>query len=297
MAKKLWITLPAGAVLFWGAAAALLCENALNLPALMRPAADRAIAVRIAQETQSTWAPVEIQARDGAALRAWWFRPPDARATALVFHGVADTRKGVMYHSTLLLRHHYRVLAPDSRGHGESGGGMLTHGLRETDDVRRWVAWVCAQSPGEPVYGLGESMGAAILLQAAGQGVPFDAIVAESSFSSFPEIARDRLRQKVGPLGPPLADSALFYAKFRYSLDFRQASPAGAAPGITVPVLLIHGPQDTNSPQIHSLRIQAANPAHITLWAPPSTPHVMALSRHPAEFERRVVSWFQPANR
>ena len=280
------------ATIFWGAAAALLCENALNLPALLRPAPDRALAVRIAQQTQSAWAPVEIQARDGALLRAWWFRPPDSQATVLVLHGVADTRKGIMYHSNLLLRRQYRVLAPDSRGHGESGGGMLTHGLRETNDIRRWVEWVRTQYPNEPVYGLGESMGAAILLQAAGSGVPFDAIVAESSFSSFPEVARDRIRQKIGPLGGPLVDSAIYYAKLRYGLDFRQASPAAAAPRIQIPILLIHGPQDFNTPQVHSLRIQAANPTRTTLWAPPNVPHVMALSRQPAEFERRVLAHF-----
>lgn len=297
MAKKLWITVPAGAAFLWVAASALLCENALNLPALLRPSADRALAVRTARETQSAWAAIEIQARDGAILRAWWFRPPDARATVLVLHGVADARKGVMYHSNILLRRGYRILAPDSRGHGESGGGMLTHGLRETDDMRRWVEWVRAQYPGEPVYGLGESMGAAILLQAAGEGVPFDAIVAESSFSSFREIARDRLRQKIGPLGGPLADSALYYAKLRYGLDFRQASPEAAVRRIHVPVLLIHGPQDVNTPQAHSLRIHAANPASTTLWTPPNVPHVMALSRQPAEFERRVVAHFTAAKR
>jgi alpha-beta hydrolase superfamily lysophospholipase len=293
--RALTLTVVSAAV-FWAGAAALLCENALNLPALLRPAPDRTLAVRIAQQTQSAWEPVAIHARDGARLHAWWFRSPDSQATVLVLHGVADTRKGIMHHSNLLLRHRFRVLAPDSRGHGESGGGTFTHGLRETDDVRRWVQWVRARYPGQPVYGLGESMGAAILLQAAGSGVPIDAIVAESSFSSFPEVARDRISQKIGPLGGPLVDSAFFYAKLRYRLDFFQASPVAAAARIQVPILLIHGPQDLNTPQVHSLRIQAANPTHTTLWAPTNVPHVLALSRQPAEFERRVLAHFRPGH-
>lgn len=279
-------------LLLWVAAAALLCENALKLAPHFRPSADPALARWTAEESQCRWQPVEIAAADGARLRAWWFEPPHAKGSALLIHGVADSRRGVLACSRILLRHGYRVLAADSRAHGESGGAMLTHGLLEVNDVRLWVDWIRSGHPAEPVFGLGESMGAAILLQAAGHGVPFRAIVAESPFASLRAVARYRVRQKAGPIGPALADSALLYARFRYGLDFSQASPEAVAAGIHVPVLLIHGPQDTNVPQAHSLRLAARNPSCITLWAPPGVPHTAALAKMPAEFERRVAGHF-----
>jgi hypothetical protein len=284
----------AGAAL-WTAAAVLLCENALRLPPSLRPEARAELGSQTAAETNSQWQAVEVRARDGARLKAWWFEPPHATGTVLLFHGVADSRRGMMGSARILLRHGYRVLAADSRAHGESGGAMLTHGLREVDDVRRWVSWVQARHPVEPVYGLGASMGAAILLQAAAHGVPFRAIVAESPFADFPSVARYRVGQKAGPLGAPLAESALLYAKWRYGLDFRNASPADGIVSLRLPILLIHSPADTNIPVDHSLRLATLNRASVSLWAPPDVPHTATLARLPQQFERRVVAHFRAA--
>lgn len=290
--------LPAGgllALLLWTSAAALLCENALKLPPQLRPAPDPALARWAASESHSHWQPVEITAQDGSLLRAWWFQPERPVGAVLRLHGVADSRRGVLACARVLLRHGYRVLAPDSRAHGVSGGAMLTHGLLETGDVRLWSDWVRRAHPSEPLFALGESMGAAILLQAAGHGVPFRGIVAESPFSTFPAVARYRLWQKAGLLGPPLADSALLYAGLRYGLDFSQAAPAAVIKDLRIPVLLIHSPADTNIPQRESLQLAALNPAYVTLWAPPGVPHTATLATLPDEFERRVVAHFRAA--
>lgn len=60
----------------------------------------------------------------------------------------------------------YTVLLPDSRAQGESGGKFPTYGVNETDDVRRWFEWLASQQRPLCIFGMGESMGAAILLQA-----------------------------------------------------------------------------------------------------------------------------------
>ena len=58
-----------------------------------------------------------------------------------------------------------------------------------------------------------------------------------------------------------------------------------------VPVLLIHGANDTNIPPFHSAEIQAANPGDIVLWKVPGAVHTGAYAAAPGEFERRVVNW------
>ena len=61
-------------------------------------------------------------------------------------------------------------------------------------------------------------------------------------------------------------------------------------------VLLIHGLRDTNLPARHSEMIQARNrmrsPA-VALWEPAEAGHCGAASAEPAEFERRVIGWFE----
>ena len=66
----------------------------------------------------------------------------------------------------MFLKAGYSVLMPDSRAHGESGGEIVTYGLLEKFDVARWAAWA-RQHKCEKLYGLGESLGGAILLEAA----------------------------------------------------------------------------------------------------------------------------------
>jgi hypothetical protein len=39
----------------------------------------------------------------------------------------------------MVLQQGYRVLLPDSRAHGESGGTLATYGLVERDDIHRWT--------------------------------------------------------------------------------------------------------------------------------------------------------------
>ena len=65
----------------------------------------------------------------------------------------------------LFVENHYAVLAPDSRGHGRSGGDVVTYGLREADDLHRWVDWLMATERPRNVFEMGESLGAAVLLQ------------------------------------------------------------------------------------------------------------------------------------
>jgi len=242
---------------------------------------------------------VGIRAADGTALRAWY--SPPARGSSgdavIVLHGVGDNRLGVVSFASLFRRHGYAVLTPDSRGHGESGG-LVTYGLRESDDVKRWAEWL-EQRGARRLFGLGESMGAAILLQSLEAGAPLCAVVAESPFSTFREIAYDRMGQLFG-LGTwfgrypmrPVVEAALLYSRLRYGIALENVSPLDAVRATTAPVLLIHGPADRNIPVRHSRRIAAEKRAQVSLWEPSGAPHTRAYATHPAEFEKRVLALF-----
>ena len=74
---------------------------------------------------------VEIVAKDGIVLKAWYARPRKANGgDVLMLHGVADNREGVAGFAAPFLNHGYGVLLPDSRAHGESGGPIRDSGNR-----------------------------------------------------------------------------------------------------------------------------------------------------------------------
>src|SRR5580698_249994 len=168
MAKR-WIYWLIGGIAIFafvvcGIAGVVLCETAL------RPARRPVPSNREAQT-------VEVNAKDGIALRAWLFRADRSNGDAvLILHGIADSRASQAGLARMFLDHGYAVLAPDSRAHGESGGNVATYGLLESEDVHRWVSWLMDGEHPRHVFGMGESLGGAVLIESLALEPRFSAI-------------------------------------------------------------------------------------------------------------------------
>jgi len=244
---------------------------------------------------------VQVIARDGVDLRAWLLLPDRPNGDAvLILHGIADSRGSQLGLARMFLAHGYKVLAPDSRAHGDSGGDLATYGLLEADDVHRWVSWLMDEEHPLRVFGFGESLGGAVLIQSLTIEQRFNAVVADSAFASFEGIAQDRLAarlpfsRKIGKLlaEPPIW-AGFLYARLRYGLDFRKASPEAAIAQSTTPVLLIHGLYDGLTPPEHSEILAASNRRTTELWLVPGAGHTGAFGAAPGEFESRVLGFYQ----
>jgi uncharacterized protein len=243
---------------------------------------------------------VSITTSDSITLRAWTIHPRHGNGDdVILLHGLGDNRIGMTGYAQLLLAHGFSVLLPDSRAHGVSGGDLATYGLLERNDVRQWFDFLSAQDHPRCIFGFAESMGAAELLQSLAVEPQFCAVAAESSFSTFREIAYDRMGQPLH-LGPwfgrtlfrPVVEFALLYVRWKYRLDMQQVSPDDSVAATKVPVFLIHGQIDSNIPVRHSLQIHADNP-NTVLWEVPHADHCGAISAAPQEFEQRLLKWFR----
>ena len=278
---------------------AFVADGALH-PARRALTAQAESAMRdTAHQLDSDLEDLSITTPDGVVLRAWIICPHRSNGDAVILlHGLADNRIGMTGYAQLLLTQGFSVLLPDARAHGASGGELATYGLRERNDVRQWFDFLSAQVHPHCIFGFGESMGAAELLQSLAVEPHFCAVAAESSFSSFREIAYDRMGQPFH-LGPwfgrtalrPVVESAFLYARWKHRLDMRQVSPEDSVAATKVPVLLIHGQIDANIPLRHSRRIHARNPRTV-LWEVPNADHCGAISTAPQEFEQRLLNWF-----
>jgi len=143
-------------------------------------------------------------------------------------------------------------------------------------------------------------MGAAQLLESLDTRLNFCAVVVESPFASFREIAYDRVGQPFH-LGPwvgrillrPVVEVGLLRARWKYGLDMGKISPEDSVARTTVPVLLIHGNVDGNIPVRHSRIILGhARGRETQLWEVEGADHCGAISTAPREFERRLLGWF-----
>ena len=243
---------------------------------------------------------VSIQSVDGLTFRAWYVQPenPNHRAIILL-HGVGDNREGVAGFARLFLQQGYSVLLPDTRVHGVSDGQVATYGLRESDDIHRWVDWLEATHP-NCVYGFGESMGAALLLQSLSKEGRLCAVVAESPFANFQEVAYERAALYTRmpfwfgrTFERPVVDFALFYTRKKYGLDFRKANPADAMAHAATPILLIADQEDEDILPHHVVELHELNPSATQLWTVPGAYHTGAWAANPDLFNRRVLAFFE----
>ena len=275
-----------------------LGESATKIYPGLRYPTPTELAAGIAESTGGSWRAVTINSFDETPLAAWAFLPDKSRANGkavIALHGLGDTRRGVLGHARMLMRNGYAVLTPDSRGHGISGGEFITYGLLERNDTHAWVDWMDANLHPTAIYALGESMGAAIILQSLPIERRIRAAVAEAAFNTFEEIAYDRMAL-VGLdkfIYWPMLEPAFLYSRARRGENLKLASPNEAIRQSTTPVLLICGTADRNIPARHSEALHRAAPNSSELWLIQGADHTLGFSSTPIEFEKRVVGWFE----
>jgi len=187
----------------------------------------------------------------GVVLRGWRCQGAgDRRGTLVFLHGVADNRASAAGLAARFTGRGFDVVAYDSRAHGESDGDACTYGYWEKADLRKVLGTVRG-----PAILLGTSLGAAVALQEAADDTRVVGIVAAEVFSDLRTVARERAPRF---LTEGMIRKAFAIAEERGGFQVDCVSPAVAARSIHVPVLLIHGARDVDTPPDHSRRVLAA---------------------------------------
>lgn len=239
-----------------------------------------------------------VRSGDGVELSGWKVRTETPSANwVLLFHGVSDTRTGILGAAEILLRHGYNVVMMDSRAHGESGGTMATYGWEERYDAVAVTSALCSSENVHHLGALGVSMGAAIALQSAAVEPRIEGVVAEDPFANFREVGYDYAGLFFSSLlGKTLFRPATMVAMYEIAKEggFRpeDVSPEKAVAARPFPILLICGTRDRRIPCRHAERIDRAARGPRELWVVSGAGHAEALGHAPAEFETRVVSFF-----
>ena len=228
---------------------------AIGAGGLLHPMRRRAVAEPPANCREVTFS------GEGVRLAGWTcLCSGQRRGTVIYLHGVADNRASAAGVIDRFGRRGFDVVAYDSRAHGQSEGDVCTYGFFEKEDLRRVMDIV----PAGPIVLLGTSLGAAVALQQAARDHRVAAVVAAEPFSDLWTVATER-----APFfftsGVIARAFALAERQGQFKID--AVSPAAAAAGITIPVLLIHGAADTDTSPDHARRVYArlAGPKRLIL--------------------------------
>lgn len=194
---------------------------------------------------------VELEARDGEKLIGHWFFQEEAKRTIVAMHGWRSSWGddfGMI--ADFWLNNSCNVLFAEQRGQNNSGGNYIGFGLLERYDCADWAFWV-QQQCNLPIYLSGVSMGAATVLMASALPLPENirGIMADCGYTSphaiWEHVATDALHLSYSEWRKKTIDAIC-----AQNLNGESAyySCEDALKECTVPVLFVHGSDDTFVP-------------------------------------------------
>lgn len=197
---------------------------------------------------------LSIVSRDGLELSGYYLeanKPTDK--VVVLTHGYLGHAKqmalfGMFYYEEM----GYNIFMPDARGHGKSGGDYYGFGWPDRLDLIDWTNLLVENlGPHTEVVYHGLSMGAATVLMASGEDeLPqqVKAIVADSPYQSVYQLFSYQMTRMFYLPAFPLLDSTSLLTKIRAGYSFREASTLNKVEETEVPILYIHGKEDTFVP-------------------------------------------------
>lgn len=183
------------------------------------------------------------------------------------------------------------------RAHGESGGNISTLGVLERYDCCDWANWVASEFGEQvPIYLMGISMGGAIALMSSDLGLPKSVcgIIDDAGFTSPLEMIRVNSEDKLYHNGILISLFAQFVntgARIFGGFNLEDANSCNAVSKTNVPILIIHGDEDTQAPLSMANRIYESCQSQKMMYIVPGAGHTSCYRTNPEKYEM-IVSDF-----
>ncbi len=253
----------------------------------------RAHAWIVAQQPED----VSIVSHDGLKLRGLYFQHPDAQDAALVLPGWTDIKEFLYPEVKLMYDAGLSVLMPDQRAHGTSEGEYSTFGYNEAKDANGWKA-VLKQKGAQRIVLYGRSMGAATAMMTACL-YPEDVrcAVEDAGFTSMLDEVNSFVSSRARWVPPFLYPLLTWISdpiiKSRAGYNMADASPISLLPECTVPMMFIHGMDDTFIPYDMMPDLYDAHPGPKEQYSVEGAGHVQSLPVGGEEYANRVHSFIR----
>ena len=231
---------------------------------------------------------------DGTVLRGW-FIPADGPRLILVQHGYKDRLQSMLTLAELLHRHGYQVMLMCVRAHDRSDGDRIFMGQREIPDMETWAS-IAEAKPGvdrEKVGMFGVSMGGSLAIQYTASHHDVKALVADSAFSSLEDTIDTSVKFFTGLPSFPFGPMIRFWAEREGGFDPRAVDAKKWIANVSPrPVLIMQGGADEVVSASSGQRLFDVAREPKEFWFEPAVGHGKFLKMMPAEFEQRVVGFF-----
>lgn len=243
--------------------------------------------------TQEVW----INSPFGYKIHTLWVPNAASKQTVILVHGITYTLWGSVKYMPLFWNRGFNVLLIDNRHHGKSGGWNCTFGFRERWDVKACVDWVYGQTGQDSIVGLhGESMGAAIVLQAAAVDPRLRFVISDCAPADLSEELETRLSHDYKLPARLFVPIASLVTRLRASFWFSQVSPIHDVAGVRVPILFVHGQDDDYVPPQMAQRLYDAKANGLRrLYLAPHATHAQSFWVNKVAYDQIVGTFLEDA--
>ncbi|MFC2947106.1 alpha/beta hydrolase [Virgibacillus sediminis] len=195
----------------------------------------------------------ELETHDGLTLQGYYLEADEPTDKTVIFaHGYLGRGTdmglyGEYYHEEL----GYNIFTADMRGHGNSEGEYIGFGWHDRLDYLGWIDQAIEKLGDDADIVLhGVSMGAATMLMTSGEDLPdnVQAVVADSPYTSVYDLFDYQLERMFHLPDIPVLPSTGMVTKVRAGYTLKEASALEQVKKTEIPILYIHGKDDTFVP-------------------------------------------------
>ncbi len=250
------------------------------------------------QALQLEYSNVSWRSFDGTTLRGWFVPAGDSERTAIVCHGVMDSKNGMMSFVQALHEGGYNVLAFDARGHGESDRWTVTYGAHESRDIIAGVDYLESAHPdsAKHVVGVGWSMGAASLILATARDPRIEALHIDAPYANTSDMTRHITEQIPALLRGWSYYSGLVIGSFETGTNLFHFNTTDAVARITPrPVMIVHGTQDRVVPFEQGEMVFAAAKDPKSFHAVQGAGHCQTIAFEGRRYTDRMIEFLDDA--
>ena len=187
----------------------------------------------------------KIPTAEGGFLEIWRIEPDlPSRGTVVFAHGWGRNRDRMVSRARIFSQWGFTAVIHSARDHGGSSPRRFMHAARFAEDIESVLKWV-----DEPVVLYGHSAGAGGAIIAAARNQERIKLLFLEACYAHTEEALLSLYKWFNPwFGMLFGPMILFWMNLFYGKKLETVSPARLAPGLTMPVMLVHGEKDRRFP-------------------------------------------------
>ena len=210
----------------------------------------------------------------------------------IISHGYTDNRMGSLKYAKMYLELGYNCIIYDLRGHGENENTFTTYGILEGKDLFLLSEDTLSRYPDLSILGLhGESLGAASTISSLRYKPDIDFAVADCGFSDIENVLRGGI--KSAHLPGFLFDLASAGSKIRYGYALKDMRPIDALSENEVPILFIHGAEDSFILPKNSEDMLSATNGRSELYLIPGAGHAESMLNEPELYKEYAEPFLQ----